>query len=344
MATCLAQEDSDDEPGVASSAFEHVQKRLRVTSTTTESQDGNVDIILKVPKATDESDEIHALMWGTSATAPSDDETEGVKKRKGVSSTTVRNRRRREEGDGSSLAGASGNASEGKGGDGMWSSMMQPPANSRKLHQESKELDKIESTVLQAKQLTHLLQDHRSVMQVTVAKARSMLEKVEAKSTEDLFRMMLEMIQHYGPQCRAAQVMESLKDAKKTLEGIVLFVEALHDQEAACDTLRSRAGELKSLGVTLPRSVNMIMCRKSAEVLLNHGKLNDVFRFLDPINVNEFPAGIASVLPEDEDLGKLSPMIMEFQSGCITHCINQILLRDYSGDGWLALHWWVRTV
>ena len=334
LTTCLGQDSSDGEGDVATSSFQHAQKKMRVSTATNETEDG-VDISLKLPKASDD-DELHALLWGSSAGAVSDDETE-AKKRKGASGSnaTNRNRRARNEmhvrGDDNSGAAASstGGAAEGKGGENLWGMAMQP-SSARKLHQESKELDRIEAAVLQAKQLQHLLQDHRSVMQVTVAKARGMLEKLQAKDSDDVKKMMLELIKQDGPTCRAAEVMQSLQDAKNLLESIVLFVEALRDQEASCDTLRSRANDLKELGVMLPRSLNMVMCRRSTEVLLNEGKLDYIFKFLNPVFVNEVPCGIASVLPDEEPLEKLAPMIMDFQSGCITHCVNQILLRDYS--------------
>lgn len=169
-------------------------------------------------------------------------------------------------------------------------------------------------------------------MQVTVAKVRTTLEKLDAKYTDETKSMMLEMIRKDGPSSRAGQVMQALKQARSTAEASLEFVEALHDQEATVETLRSRASKLKDLGVQLPKSLNMVMCRRSTEVFLNDGKISEIFNFLDMNQVATIPDGINSVLPEDESLEKLEPMIAEFQSGCITHCINQILLRDYAAS------------
>ena len=337
MSTTLATEDSEDDDQEAASVFEQAQKRLRIS--TQETGDGQ-ELSLKMPKPVggDEDDELHALIWGGTQVNNSDDEDEGKKKKKKSSTTSGCNRNRRAKPDvqarseeGSSGACSASAAGDGSANnDGLWAGLSLQPTSSKRMHQESKELDKIESVVLQSKQLSGLLCDSRTVMQVTVGKARAMLDKLEAKSTDEVNKMMLESIKKDGPKCRAAQVMQSLKDAKCLVETIVEFVEALHDQEATTDTLRTRSTALKDLGIFLPRSLNLVMCRRSAELLLSQGDLEKVFKFLDPKFAADMPQGIASILPEDESEEKRDALVMEFQSGCITHCINQILMRDFT--------------
>ena len=340
--TTLAADDSEDDAHEAASVFEQAQKRLRIT--TQETGDGQ-ELSLKMPKPAggDEEDELHALIWGGPQGNNSDDEDEGKKKKKS-STTSGCNRNRRAKSDvparseeRSSGACSSSGAADGNGNgpgpsDGLWAGLSLQPTSSKRMHYESKELDRIESVVLQSKQLSGLLCDSRTVMQVTVAKARGMLEKLEAKSTDEVTKMMLESIKKDGPNCRAANVMQSLKDAKCLVEAIVEFVEALHDSEATCDTLRTRSIALKDLGIVLPRSLNLVMCRRSAELLLSQGDLEQVLKFLDPTFASEIPEGIASVLPDDETEEKRDALIMEFQSGCILHCINQILMRDFNAS------------
>lgn len=340
ISTTLAADDSEDDAHGAASVFEQAQKRLRVT--TQETGDGQ-ELSLKMPKPAggDEEDELHALIWGGLQVNNSDDEDEGKKKKKS-STTSGCNRNRRAKSDvparseeQSSGACSSSGAADGNGSgpsDGLWAGLSLQPTSSKQMHHESKELDRIESVVLQSKQLSGLLCDSRTVMQVTVAKARGMLEKLEAKSTDEVTKMMLESIKKDGPNCRAANVMQSLKDANCLVDAIVEFVEALHDSEATCDTLRTRSIALKDLGIVLLRSLNLVMCRRSAELLLSQGDLEQVLKFLDPKFASEIPEGIASVLLNDETEEKRDALIMEFQSGCITHCINQILMRDFSAS------------
>lgn len=144
MTTHVASADSEDETNVASSAYDAVQKQLRVTTSTNETEDG-VEINLRVPKASgDDDEELHALLWGDTTGKDSDDEGEG-KKRKAASSGCNRNRRARQDLPRSDEP--SGSAAEGSGGDSLWGLSMQP-VKSKKVQQESRELDKIEALVL----------------------------------------------------------------------------------------------------------------------------------------------------------------------------------------------------
>lgn len=321
----LADEMSGDEDGVAASVFEQAQKKVRVTSTTNEEN----EISLKLPKADgNDDDELHSLLWGKT-TNDSDDEND-KKRRAAASGGANRNRRPRlGETPQDPANGVSTSAGSGQGGDAaLWGLSSIQPSASRKTTQESKELDKIEGLVLQAKQLIQMLEDPRTVMQVTVAKARSMVDKLQTKRSEDTTKMVLEIVRVQGSSCRASKVWDDLNHTKSVVEGVVEFVEALHDQEATTETLRSKSKNLADLGVNLPQSVSMVICRRFAEHLLGQGKLDEVFKLLDPAQSKDMPDGIGSVLPQNEPKEKVDAFVVDFQSGCIIHCINQILLRD----------------
>ncbi len=324
----LADEVSGDEDGVAASVFEQAQKKVRVTSTINEE---NGEISFKLPKADgNDDDELHSLLWGK-ATNDSDDEND--KKRRAPGSNNVnRNRRPRldtpqDPANGPSTSAGSGQSAVNSDA-ALWGLSSIQPSASRKTTQESKELDKIEGLVLQAKQLIQMLEDPRTVMQVTVAKARSMVEKLQTERSEDTTKMVLEIVRVQGSSCRASKVWDDLNHTKSVVEGVVEFVEALHDQEATTETLRSKSLNITNLGVNLPQSVSMVICRRAAESLLGQGKLDEVFKLLDPAHSKDMPNGIGSVLPQNEPKEKVDSFVVDFQSGCIIHCINQILLRD----------------
>ena len=324
-------DDSGDERGEATGAFEHLQKKVRVTSST---NDDGTEITLKLPKSsgTTDDDELQALLWG-STTNNSDDEADAKKKRPSSinrNKRTLRAEGRKDDGSGA-LASTATDQSTSNSSDGLWGLSMQP-SSSKKTHQESRELDKIEAVILQANQMKRQLEDPRTFQQITVVKARAMLDKIDGKKTEEVSRMVLDMIRNEGNGCRASQVWDSLRDAKSLAEGIVEFTEALQDQEASTDTLRACALRIKDLGVSLPRSVNMVMCRRSVEKLINQEKFGEIFKFLDPSCSKEVPLGIATVLPEGEEKEKLDALIMDVQGGSISHCINQILLREFTSE------------
>jgi len=168
-------------------------------------------------------------------------------------------------------------------------------------------------------------------MQVTIAKVSAMLEKLNTRLSEDATKVLVDIIKVEGSSSHASTVWQSLKDAHKMLSGISDFVEALHDHEAGPDTLSVRASALRDLDVTLPANVNTVLCRRSADDLVNRSQLKEFFEFLCPDKKDLYPSGVASVLPSaDADPSKSAEIIREFQSGCITHCLHNLLLRDFS--------------
>ena len=175
-----------------------------------------------MPKSngTNEDDELHSLLWG-SATNNSDDETDAKKKKaSGINRNkrTLRAEARKDDGS-SAAASTSNDANTSTSNDGLWGLSI-PPTSSRKTHQESRELDKIEAVILQANQMKRQMEDPRTVQQITVVKARAMLDKIDGKKTEEVSRMVLEMIRNEGNGCRASQVWDSLREAKSLVEGI----------------------------------------------------------------------------------------------------------------------------
>ena len=338
----MAQDGSDDDANEAAGAYEQAQKKVRVTSSLAETEGGGVEISIKAPKASaDDEDEFDVLLWGTSATTSkvSDDEAD-TKKKKGTTASNAAGRNRRagraeahvpRPDDASGSTAGTGPATEGKGGEGLWG-LARQPTSSKKMQQESRELDKIEAVLLQAKQLQHLLEDSRTVMQVSVKKVREMLTKIEAKRIDEINSMNLDLIKAHGPTCRASEVWENMRETKAMVEAAVEFVEALHDEEASTETLRSKANQVKDLGVKLPQSLSMVMCKRSAELLVSDGKIETFMNFLNPDHSSDIPSGIASVMPENADGNdeKIQQLISDFQSGMVTHCINHIMLKEFT--------------
>ncbi len=312
--------DAGSDSEGANEAFEAAQKKLRVAGSTNE--DGEVS--LKCPKTENEDDEEFArMLWGDSkmtgqsSSSKPDDEEPDTKKRRvpGIN---------RNRANPKSLE-----VEEGEGENKPLFTMQR--GNSKKIAAEARELDKSEALVLQCQQLKHQIQDPRSVMQVTIAKVSAMLEKLNSRLTEDATKVLVDIIKVEGSSSRASTVWQSLKDAHKMLSGISDFVEALHDHEAGPDTLSVRASALRDLDVRLPANVNTVLCRRSADDLVNRNQLKEFFDFLSPDKKDLYPSGVASVLPSaGTDPSKCAEIIREFQSGCITHCLHNLLLRDFS--------------
>ena len=109
------------------------------------------------------------------------------------------------------------------------------------------------------------------------------------------------------------------------------FVEALHDSEASPDTVRSRGAKLKDFSIQLPRNVNIVICKKNAEEFVQQGKLDELFTFMDPTK-STGDIGIMTVLPDTENEDDRKEMIRDFQLGCVTHLVNNLLLKEFAGD------------
>ena len=119
---------------------------------------------------------------------------------------------------------------------------------------------------------------------------------------------------------------------------MVDFVEALQDAETSPLTVKSRAAALKKIGVIVPRNVSIIIYKKMAEELVQQGKLEDLMKFLDPGQVPSsqdtdlLSDSIANILPDPTD-ERHSELAREFQVGCLVHLINNLLLKEYQGNG-----------
>ena len=109
------------------------------------------------------------------------------------------------------------------------------------------------------------------------------------------------------------------------------FVEALHDAEASPDTVRLRGAKLKDFSIQLPRNVNIVICKKNAEEFVQQGKLEDLFAFMDPTKSKD-DTGIMTVLPKTDNEEERKDMTREFQLGCVTHLVNNLLLKECPGD------------
>lgn len=114
-------------------------------------------------------------------------------------------------------------------------------------------------------------------------------------------------------------------------EAVDEFVEALHDSEASPDTVRSRGAKLKDFSIQLPRNVNIVICKKNAEEFVQQGKLDELFAFMDPTKSTD-DTGIMTVLPDTENEDDRKEMIRDFQVGCVTHLVNNLLLKEFAGD------------
>lgn len=319
--------DSSGDDGDAT--FEQLQKKVRVTSTT----NNESEISLKSSKCDneDEANELAAMMWGeqkvlggtSSASGKnqndvgSDDEA-GPKKKKRAGAVPPRNRGTPQPSEGADEKPDGG--------------FFLRPGSCKKVASEARELEKSEALVLQANQLKCQLQDARSIMQVNLTKVTQMLEKVNTRLTDDATKVLVEIIKKEGSNCRASVVWQSLKDAQAMLSGINDFVEALHDPEAAPATLSARAAALRDLRVQLPSSVNAVVCRREADELVGKGDMEAVFNFLDINQKENYPNGVSSILPPESEIheDKRDEIVQDFQQSCITHCLHNLLLQDFS--------------
>ena len=320
--------DDSDEDEVANQAFDKMEKKLRVSSTASTGDDGQTELSLKVPtKSGSDDEELQSILWGdakmNSCKATSDDDGEVSKTKKaragGGAGGPSRNKKREFEG---AMGGEEGKDST------SWNTST-TRASCKKVPQESRELDKIETLLLQASQLKGQVQDSRTVMQVSVSKVQQLIEKVDAKLVDDMTSMFAELVRREGTDCRAAQVWQSLKTTKEMLAVIHAFVEALQDEEASAATLSIRASKLKGNGMTLPRNVSVLLCKRQADHIVEEGKFDYLFEFLDYNKRSEHPEGIVSLIEETESTEKTQALVLDFQVGCITHCFNSILLKDF---------------
>ena len=132
-----------------------------------------------------------------------------------------------------------------------------------------------------------------------------------------------------GTDCRAAKVWQSLKTRMEMLAVVHAFVEALQDEEASAETLSNRASKLKDNGMTLPRNVSVLLCKRQVDRIAEEGKFDHLFEFLDYDKRSTHPEGIVSLIEETESKEKTQALVLDFQVGCITHCFNRILLKDF---------------
>ena len=205
------------------------------------------------------------------------------------------------------------------------------PATRKKQATDTKELDRSEAVVLQANQLKHQIEDSDAVMQLSMSKCTQLLEKIDARLRESS-KNFVEMIKAQGPGCRAETVYQSLNQSKSLVQSITEFVEALQDKEAAPATLQIRVSEIQSLGVTVPLQVKNIICQRTAQAMVEEGKLQQFVEFLDHNCKEKHPEGIHSILPTDLTEDGLRYVVKEFQSGCITFAMNHFFLKEFSGE------------
>ena len=297
---------------------------------------------------TTEDDELMAMLWGNAGhgvsggQGASDDENAApAKKRK----TAGRSNTRQAAADSSSSRPAatsqpSDAASSADAPAGVFSWKLS--GGGKKNAAESRELDKSESLILQANQLKLQLEDSRQVMSVSLNKTNALLEKLESRLTADATRSLVDMIKAQGPGCRAESVWQSLKDSKNMVSAISNFVEALQDKEASPATLRARAGELRALNCTIPVQVNNVLCQRTLGAMLEEEKFTEIMDFLDPNQKDKFPDdGISCVLPADMSPDALKLIVREFQSGCLSHLVNQCFLLEGNAPapaGYLGKH------
>ena len=95
--------------------------------------------------------------------------------------------------------------------------------------------------------------------------------------------------------------------------------------------MTTRSSRLKDFGIQLPRNVNFVICKKNAEELLQQGQLDQLFLFLDP-SKHAQDAGIMSVLPPTEDEDTRKELVREYQVGCISHLINNLMLKEFQSN------------
>ena len=292
-----------------------------------------------------EEDEMMALMWGSSSMAMgggSDDEKElPAKKRKqgqgADASTGGRGRRKTTEasngiGKGKVQADAASSVDAGaSSSSGLFGFAAGGAKQKKTSATETKDLDKSEALVLQVTQMKLQLEEPRGMSNLSLSKATSLLEKVDAR-LNDSSKTFLEMIRAQGPGCRAEVVLQSLKDSKSLISAMADLLEALQDGEASPATLALRAAALRGLNVELPMQVSNIICQRSVVAMAEEDRIEDVMNFLDLSCKDKFPDGICCVVPSSLSGDAQKLVVTEFQTGCLVHLVNQHLLRDYSGD------------
>ena len=340
--------DDSDQEGEADAAFVSMQKRLRVTGAANEDK---TEISVKFPTKANLDDvegEMQMLLWGDGPASSSCKAS--VHDRGGVSSgdesaatrgtrhKSKKSRNKAPKKEGGDLPSGTSSAA---GGDAdadasMWALSLTAGVAKRGragkvAAAESRELDKSETIILLAQQMKNALEDSRQIMGVTVSKASAMKDKVEARLSEDSTKLLSETIRREGTSCRAAVIWQNLKDCATTLAGITDFVEALHDEEAAPATLRSRAAAIGDLGVKLPPNVKSVICRRAVDELVQQSAWEQVFTFLDPRG--SASDGIAQILPAETPSDKVDDMCHDFQVGCITQSVGKLLLRGQEDAG-----------
>ena len=321
----------------------------------------NINLLRKGPRSSGPDDDLHSLLWGDQSftgkgTDLEDEDGEKAekvnKKRRGQGAAPSGSSARRartetlplpEGQQPADAAGASGDP---------WTL---PVGSKRAAAAEAKECDRGEACALQVQQLRLQVEDGRAVMQISMSKTASMLDKIQARLDEGT-KFFMEAIRKEGPGCRAEKVWQQLKDSKSLVEAISEFVEAIQDSEASASTLSSRAALLQSQGVKLPRCVNSLVLRRTAIESVKAGDLRGMLKMLEwdkdkmggkdadatdngPNGDNGLALGLGSILggnvPENEDAR--NNLIREFQVSCITHVMNSLLMADGCAGQFLVL-------
>ena len=210
----LARDDSENE-GDAASAFDIVQKKVRVSGSTAEGDESS-EITLKMAGRIEDDTGKTRKEKGAS-----DDEQQAAKRR-----ATLRNKKAASLGNAcvgqevestGGPAGSNPDSSASTNSGSAWA-LSGASLSSRKAAAEAKELDKAEALVLSVNQLKGQLGEETSVMQVSLKSVRSLCDKVTVRLNPDGSKLFLDAVKRNGPACRAASVWQSLKDSKACLE------------------------------------------------------------------------------------------------------------------------------
>ena len=221
----LARDDSENE-GDAASAFDIVQKKVRVSGSTAEGDESSEITLKMAGRIEDDTDELHSILFGDvgktrKEKGASDDEQQAAKRR-----ATLRNKKAASLGNAcvgqevestGGPAGSNPDSSASTNSGSAWA-LSGASLSSRKAAAEAKELDKAEALVLSVTQLKGQLGEETSVMQVSLKSVRSLCDKVTVRLNPDGSKLFLDAVKRNGPACRAASVWQSLKDSKACLE------------------------------------------------------------------------------------------------------------------------------
>ena len=185
--------------------------------------------------------------------------------------------------------------------------------------------------MLQVQQMRCSLLDASQIMKLSYGKVTSLTEKVEARLDEDLTAIYQESIRLAGPGSRAAAVWDSLKDALTFANLAAEFLEALHDSEAAAETVTSRARALENgCSLALPPNVSALVRRKEVEHLVQEGKFAEACEFLRLENVLSTEE-MASATEEQKSEARA------VQATCLTSCVCSLFMAPVrpcgGGDG-----------